>query len=150
MTRLLAVLLVLPIGGLGEAGRLAVPVDISAPASYSYYLVTPEVIAREVQARDGRTVIQIRVELGVLQLEVTGRPDGSRPHGFTTYLEYLDMLRAVFAECARAYGERKGISYAAWREIGVSAPVLKRAGISPRSTAATRCGPTTWTGWPSR
>src|SRR3954469_23289473 len=48
-----------------------------------------EVIAREVQARDGRTVIQIRVELGVLQLEVTGRPDGARPHGFATYLDYL-------------------------------------------------------------
>ena len=29
-----------------------------------------EVIAREVRARDGRTVLQIRVELGVLQLEV--------------------------------------------------------------------------------
>jgi LysR family transcriptional regulator, glycine cleavage system transcriptional activator len=25
-----------------EAGRLVVPFDISAPASYSYYLVTPE------------------------------------------------------------------------------------------------------------
>jgi hypothetical protein len=48
-----------------------------------------EVIAREVQARDGRTVIQIRVELGVLQLEVSGRPDGARPHGFPTYLDYL-------------------------------------------------------------
>jgi hypothetical protein len=48
-----------------------------------------EIIAREVQARDGRTVIQIRVELGVLQLEVSGRPDGTRPHGFPTYLDYL-------------------------------------------------------------
>src|SRR3954453_13271917 len=48
-----------------------------------------EVIAREVQARDGRTVLQIRIELGVLQLEVSGRPDGSRPHGFATYLDYL-------------------------------------------------------------
>ena len=38
-----------------------------------------EVLAREVRARDGRTVIQIRVELGVLQLEVGGRPDGTRP-----------------------------------------------------------------------
>jgi LysR family glycine cleavage system transcriptional activator len=26
-----------------EAGRLVVPFDISAPASYSYYLVTPDV-----------------------------------------------------------------------------------------------------------
>ncbi len=48
-----------------------------------------EVIAREVRARDGRTVVQVRVELGVLQMEVSGRPDGTRPHGFTTYLDYL-------------------------------------------------------------
>src|SRR5690242_7526113 len=47
------------------------------------------VIAREVQARDGRTVLQIRIERGVLQLEVNGRPDGARPHGFATSLGYL-------------------------------------------------------------
>jgi hypothetical protein len=48
-----------------------------------------EVLAREVRARDGRNVLQIRIELGVLQLEVAGRPDGSRPHGASTYLDYL-------------------------------------------------------------
>src|SRR5262245_47115309 len=48
-----------------------------------------EVLAREVRARDGRKVLQIRVELGMLQLEVEGRPDGTRPHGFATYLDYL-------------------------------------------------------------
>jgi len=48
-----------------------------------------EVIAREIKARDGRTVVQVRVELGVLQMEVGGRPDGSRPQGFATYLDYL-------------------------------------------------------------
>jgi len=48
-----------------------------------------EFVAREVRARDGRTVLQIRIELGVLQLEVEGRPDGVRPHGFATYLDYL-------------------------------------------------------------
>lgn len=44
---------------------------------------------------------------------------------------------ADFLAAARAYGERKGISYAAWREVGVSAEVLERAGIreerQPRS-----------------
>ncbi len=45
--------------------------------------------AREVRARDGRMVLQVRVELGILQLEVSGRPDGTRPHGFVTYLDYL-------------------------------------------------------------
>ena len=48
-----------------------------------------DVVAREIAARDGRKVLQIRVELGVLQMEVEGRPDGVRPHGFATFLEYL-------------------------------------------------------------
>lgn len=48
-----------------------------------------EVIARELRARDGRMVVQVRVELGALQMEVVGRPDGTQPHGFTTYLDYL-------------------------------------------------------------
>jgi hypothetical protein len=44
---------------------------------------------RQVRARDGRWVVQVRQELGVLQMEVDGRPDGVRPHGFKTYLDYL-------------------------------------------------------------
>jgi hypothetical protein len=48
-----------------------------------------EVIAREVRARDGRNVLQVRLELGLMQLEAEGRPDGVRPHGFATYLDYL-------------------------------------------------------------
>jgi hypothetical protein len=48
-----------------------------------------ELIVREVKARDGRSVVQVRVELGVLQMEIEGRPDGLRPQGFTTYLDYL-------------------------------------------------------------
>ena len=31
---------------------------------------------------------------------------------------------------AKGYGDRKGISYASWRDVGVSAATLKRAGIS--------------------
>ncbi len=48
-----------------------------------------EILAREVRARDGRMVLQVRVELGLLQMEVDGRPDGTRPHHFTTVLDYL-------------------------------------------------------------
>jgi hypothetical protein len=48
-----------------------------------------EVLAREVRTREGRMVLQVRVELGVLQLEVGGRPDGVRPQGFATFLDYL-------------------------------------------------------------
>ncbi|GBD35468.1 hypothetical protein HRbin36_00580 [bacterium HR36] len=45
--------------------------------------------ARLVDAQDGRQVLQMRVDLGVLQMELEGRPDGQRPHGFLTYLDYL-------------------------------------------------------------
>jgi len=44
----------------------------------------------------------------------------------------LTALEDAFAEAARPYGERKGISWAAWREVGVPTALLKRAGI-PRN-----------------
>ena len=41
----------------------------------------------------------------------------------------LATLEAAFVEVAAEYGARKGIDYATWREAGVPADVLKRAGI---------------------
>ena len=41
----------------------------------------------------------------------------------------LTALESDFVKAARAYGQRKGISYAAWREAGVDAAILKKAGI---------------------
>ncbi len=45
----------------------------------------------------------------------------------------LAGLEAEFVSSAKPYGNRKGISYAAWRELGVPAAVLKTAGISRAS-----------------
>lgn len=42
----------------------------------------------------------------------------------------LAELEAAFISAAAAYSERRGISYSAWREVGVDAAVLKQAGIS--------------------
>lgn len=42
----------------------------------------------------------------------------------------LDALQADFVAAAKGYSERKGISYAAWREVGVPPAVLKQAGIT--------------------
>jgi hypothetical protein len=39
-------------------------------------------------------------------------------------------LEDGFVAVAGSYSARKGISYAAWRAVGVDASVLKRAGIS--------------------
>ena len=41
----------------------------------------------------------------------------------------LDEREASFIEVAAAYGERKGLTYEAWRSIGVAPRVLKAAGI---------------------
>jgi uncharacterized protein YicC (UPF0701 family) len=51
-------------------------------------------------------------------------------------LEHMDsgidmsQLENEFTKVAKGYAERKGITYAAFREIGVPAAVLKKAGIS--------------------
>lgn len=45
--------------------------------------------AREVRGRDNRVLVQIRLELGLMQMESEGRPDGGKPHGFATFLDYL-------------------------------------------------------------
>ena len=47
------------------------------------------IAARLVKAGDGREVLQMRVEMGLLQMETNDRPDGVRPSGMGTYLEYL-------------------------------------------------------------
>lgn len=44
---------------------------------------------RMARGGDQREIIQMRVDLGVLQLETIGRPDGLRPHDFPTYHDYL-------------------------------------------------------------
>jgi len=45
----------------------------------------------------------------------------------------ISALEGEFVKVAAAYSKSKGISYAAWREIGVDPAVLKSAGISRAS-----------------
>ena len=42
----------------------------------------------------------------------------------------LTALEAEFVQAAKPYADRKNISYAAFRELGVDAAVLKKAGVS--------------------
>lgn len=39
-------------------------------------------------------------------------------------------LEREFIEVAKSFGERQGISYASWRDVGVAADVLQQAGIT--------------------
>lgn len=43
---------------------------------------------RKIVGLDGREKLQLRIDLGVLQMEMVGRPDGVRPHGCESLLEY--------------------------------------------------------------
>lgn len=47
-----------------------------------------QINVRLIQGNDGEPRIQVRLDLGILQMLVDGRPDGSRPHGFDSLLEY--------------------------------------------------------------
>jgi hypothetical protein len=49
-----------------------------------------EVRVRMITGDDGRPKIQLRVDLGVLQMERDGRPDGERPEGFESWLDYFE------------------------------------------------------------
>jgi len=42
----------------------------------------------------------------------------------------IGVLEQSFVEVAKGYSDRTGVSYAAWRAVGVEAAVLKAAGIS--------------------
>ena len=43
---------------------------------------------RKIVGEDGREKVQLRIEMGILQMDVSERPDGERPHGYGSLLEY--------------------------------------------------------------
>lgn len=52
---------------------------------------------RKIVGLDGREKLQLRIDLGLLQMEMTGRPDGRRPHNCESLLQYHQQ-RAARAE----------------------------------------------------
>lgn len=54
------------------------------------------VTVRIVGGDDGRDKIQLRVDLGVLQMELDGRPDGRRPEGHASWLDYYKAQQEAF------------------------------------------------------
>jgi hypothetical protein len=52
-----------------------------------------QVVVRKFRGRDGEDKIQLRVDLGLLQMNAKGRPDGKHPYGRESLLEYyMDLL----------------------------------------------------------
>src|SRR5207237_10672073 len=54
---------------------------------------------RKVTGVDGCEKLQMRIDLGVLQMEMTGRPGGLHPHGCESLLTYRQD-RAALAQAA--------------------------------------------------
>lgn len=78
------------------------------------------VIKNEYENADAVTQLkyaQERLDLAIELAELTSKVD-------------IGPLEKSFVKIAKGYGERNGITYSAWREIGVDATVLKRAGIT--------------------
>ncbi len=76
-------------------------------------------IETRLEAADPLTRLQLRQERRDLQAELEAKSDGLD----------LAQLEEDFVNAAKAYGDRKGITYATWREQGVDPGVLRRAGI---------------------
>ncbi|RKX33054.1 MAG: hypothetical protein DRP22_01170 [Verrucomicrobia bacterium] len=54
------------------------------------------VTARWIRGHDGRPKVQLRLDLGLFQMEAEGRPDGATPHGFASLLEfYRDLEQSL-------------------------------------------------------
>lgn len=50
-----------------------------------------QIIVRKLTGRDGTGKIQLRVDLGLLQMNAEGRPDGKRPMGHPSLFEYQEV-----------------------------------------------------------
>ena len=88
---------------------------------------TPESITKRLAAIDDQLATADplhRLHLVQERLDLEGELAASGGDGAD-----LDELEASFTEVAAAYGERKGLTYEAWRSIGVAPRVLKAAGI---------------------
>jgi hypothetical protein len=54
-----------------------------------------EIVVRIVPGDDGRDKIQLRIDMGLLQMEIDGRPDGARPEGADSWLDFYLQRQQV-------------------------------------------------------
>ncbi|MEM7340146.1 MAG: hypothetical protein AAF467_15930 [Actinomycetota bacterium] len=79
-----------------------------------------DAIATELADADSLKRLQLTQEELDLRGELAAMDDGVD----------LGDLESEFVKVAKSYAQRKGISYTAFRQVGVSAATLKEAGIS--------------------
>jgi hypothetical protein len=119
----------------------------AALASWPY---DPDADARRGRGDDGREILQVRTLMGIEQYEVDGRPDGARPHGRESALEY-------HVEKLQRPGLRAGKRSSSWTPVkarssstkprftisAMSACSSSRTGNAPFAIPPATCAPST-------
>jgi hypothetical protein len=57
-----------------------------------------QIVVRRFQGKDGKEKIQLRVDLGLLQMNAFGRPDGKQPFGHESLFEHYKARLAKYEE----------------------------------------------------
>lgn len=57
-----------------------------------------KISVRKIVGENGRQKIQMRLDLGLLQMEATGRPDGQRPNDFDNLFEFYQLQLEEYKE----------------------------------------------------
>jgi len=73
-----------------EKREARVPSKDVAPLLKGWDYEPGTINVRKINGVDGQPKLQMRLDLGLLQMELTGRPDGAKPHGFESLLEYFE------------------------------------------------------------
>ena len=76
-----------------------------APILKSWPYEPGTISVRKVSGLDGHPKLQMRLDLGLLQMELSGRPDGDRPHGHESLLDFHEQQ---LADHARRNGSELG------------------------------------------
>ncbi len=79
-----------------------------------------QIKVRKILGNDGKEKLQLRIDLGLIQMDVAGRPDGQRPHGVESLLAYHQARAGKKTEEGESYAlsaedcgelQQEGIQY---------------------------------------
>lgn len=73
-----------------QAPENSLPAKDIAPIIKGWAYEPGTINVRKVIGSDGNPKLQMRLSMGLLQMEMSGRPDGERPHGFESLLDYFE------------------------------------------------------------
>jgi len=62
-----------------------------------------QIKVRKILGNDGREKLQLRIDLGLIQMDVTGRPDGQKPHGFESLFAYHQQRAQKKEQASETY-----------------------------------------------